>query len=205
MAGVLSFNSKKTPEKDKGRREAALMFKQGDSCPICGNGYLERKEIDEVFEYKGHKVIYPNYVVYHCSTCDESIVDKKSMRESTKFIRDFQRSVDGFLTSDKIASIRKNLGFTQDQMGELLGGGKKAFARYEGGQVLQSKPMDNLLRILDEFPFTICALTKSMDTKKYEKFYNVVSTFSNAPASLTYNISPAADYGVRYQKNLIMG
>ncbi len=52
----------------------------------------------------------------------------------------------------EIKAIRKSFGLTQDEFSELLGGGAKAFARYENGTVLQSKPMDNLLRGLREYP-----------------------------------------------------
>ena len=44
------------------------------------------------------------------------------------------------------------LHLTQEQMATALGGGLKGFARYENGQIIQSRAMDNLLRILDQFP-----------------------------------------------------
>jgi HTH-type transcriptional regulator/antitoxin MqsA len=160
------------------------MYKHGETCPICGSGRLEEKIITEEFEYKGKTLLYPNYVVFHCPNCEESIVDPKSIKESTKKIRDFQREIDGFLTSREIVAIRRKLGLTQDQMGEILGGGKKAFARYETGQVFQSKPMDNLLRVLDQFPGAIQVLKDKAKPEKYNKSCKIVSLFSQKEESL---------------------
>ena len=128
------------------------MYKNNDRCPICGEGILERDVITETFEYKGEKIDIPNYVIFKCENCDESIVEKNTLKTSGKTIRDFQRRVDGLLTSNEIKKIRKSFGFTQEDIGNLLGGGAKGFARYETGKVSQSKAMDNLLRIIDAHP-----------------------------------------------------
>ena len=55
------------------------------------------------------------------------------------------------------ASVQK-LHLTQEQMATVLGGGLKGFARYENGQIIQSRAMDNLLRILDQFPESLDVL-----------------------------------------------
>jgi len=118
-------------------------------CPICGLGKLTKKVSDEVFEYKGNEVVVPRYTTYVCNVCGESIVDNKSLKKSSKILKDFQRKVDGFLSGEEIKRIRRKLGLTQEEMSQILGGGKKAFARYETGEVSQSMAMDNLLRVLD--------------------------------------------------------
>ena len=128
------------------------MYKDADPCPICGGGPLKKKVITERFEYKGNDLAIPDYVVYECSECEEYIVDPQTLKATEKRIRDFHREVDGLLTSSEIKKIRKSFKLTQEEFGEILGGGKKAFARYENGTVTQSKPMDNLLRVLTAFP-----------------------------------------------------
>lgn len=133
-------------------------YNHGDSCPICGTGRLERKVVDETFEYKGEGVTVSGYVIFECDVCKEAIVDHASSRKADRVLKDFYRSVDGLLPSSDIKRIRKNLGLTQEEMAAICGGGKKSFARYESGQVMQSKGMDNLLRIIDRFPFVITAL-----------------------------------------------
>lgn len=131
------------------------MYKTDDKCLICGIGSLEKTVREETFEYKGESLTVPDYVVYRCPSCEEGIVDKNTLRDTEKVIRDFHREVDGLLTSKEIKKIRTSLGFTQEAMGGLLGGGEKSFARYETGRVTQTKAMDNLLRILDTYPFIL--------------------------------------------------
>ncbi|MDT8316936.1 MAG: type II toxin-antitoxin system MqsA family antitoxin [bacterium] len=134
------------------------MINEGDACPVCGAGELTRKVIEETFEYKGRHLTIPDYVVYECDACEEEIVDKKTLKTSSGPIKDFYRAVDGLLTSAEIKIIRQKLALTQEEMANILGGGKKAFARYEKGQIIQSRGMDNLLRILDKYPYTLDAL-----------------------------------------------
>ncbi len=107
---------------------------------------------------RGKLLVVQDYVVYECSACEESLVDKKSVKISQKLLKDFYREVDGLLGSTDIKRIRKKLGCTQEEMVKKLGVGLKSFARYETGQVIQSRAMDNLLRILDKHPETLNAI-----------------------------------------------
>lgn len=136
------------------------MYKSGSKCPICGSGKLSEKTVSEKFDYKGQTKIVSDYHVYACNKCNEEIVDPKTLRVTEKVLTDFRRSVDGLLTSDEIKAIRKKLGKTQAEMAEWIGVGEKNFARYENGQVTQSKPMDLLLRILGKFPNILNNLTE---------------------------------------------
>ena len=62
------------------------------------------------------------------------------------------------LTPDNIRAIRKRLGLTQEQAGRLLGGGPRAFTRYENGTLKPRTSALNLLRVLDEFPQALLVL-----------------------------------------------
>lgn len=143
-----------------------------DICPICGTGNLEEKSVTEVFEYKGHSFEVPDYHVLECSNCEESIVSKETLKKTGRVLKDFQREVDGLLKSEDIKHVRKKLHLTQEEMGTILGGGLKAFARYENGQVTQSKIMDNLLRVLEKFPSAIDVINP-----RYVQSTNVISFF----------------------------
>jgi HTH-type transcriptional regulator/antitoxin MqsA len=135
------------------------MYKHGDNCPLCGGGWLCEKAIEENFIYKGHSLTVPEYHVLECPACGEAVVDKDSTRRAEKMLRDFGRQIDGLLAAADIKRIRRKLHLTQVQMATVLGGGLKGFARYENGQIIQSRAMDNLLRILDQFPESLEVLT----------------------------------------------
>lgn len=53
---------------------------------------------------------------------------------------------------DEIRRIRMRLKLSQRRAGELLGGGPRAFQKYESGEVVVSRPMANLLLLLDRDP-----------------------------------------------------
>ncbi len=127
-------------------------MKEGQKCPICGQGEISEKIITENFKYKGKSQSISNYCIFACDVCEEEIVSNKTLRETEKILTDFRRKVDGFLVSDEIKAIRKKLGKTQVEMADLIKVGEKTFARYENGQVTQSRSMDALLRILDVDP-----------------------------------------------------
>ena len=62
------------------------------------------------------------------------------------------------ITPSEIRSIRQSLGLTQVEAGELLGGGPRAFTKYEAGAVRPAASVVNLLRLLDANPRMIKTL-----------------------------------------------
>lgn len=53
---------------------------------------------------------------------------------------------------DEVRRIRRRLKLTQHGASELRGGGPRAFQKYESGEILISRPMANLLLLLDRDP-----------------------------------------------------
>lgn len=120
-------------------------------CSFCENGYLERKVLEETYEYKGHKITL-NQPGEYCNSCEEAIFSGNDLKINKKTLHDWQTVADGFLPSDEVRRIRKKLGLTQRQAAEIFGGGPNAFSRYECGDFVQMKSTDNLLRLLDKYP-----------------------------------------------------
>ncbi|QOX77538.1 type II toxin-antitoxin system MqsA family antitoxin [Trichlorobacter lovleyi] len=172
------------------------MYEQGGTCPVCGADALEQKVVEEIFTYKDQTLAVPGYVVYECAACGEAVVDPASSQRASKLLKDFARGVDGLLTAAEIKRIRKKLGYTQEQMAEVCGGGLKGFARYESGQVMQSKGMDNLLRILDELPFALDVINRR-PAKASAKVVSLMDYRSKSP--YTYAESP---HGEAYSDHL---
>jgi HTH-type transcriptional regulator / antitoxin MqsA len=135
------------------------------NCSICGSTEVKNEEVTEILNYKGQTKIFQNYKIYKCYSCKEEFVDEVFLDSISGEIRDFHREVDGLLVPSEIKRIRTSYGFSQEAFGEILGGGKKAFARYENGSITQSKPMDNLLRIINEYPDAISVLSRSPKSK----------------------------------------
>ncbi len=56
------------------------------------------------------------------------------------------------LTPDRMQAIREGLGLTQEEAGRLLGGGPRAFTKYEAGSLKPRAAAINLLRVLELYP-----------------------------------------------------
>jgi DNA-binding transcriptional regulator YiaG len=63
------------------------------------------------------------------------------------------------LHPDDIRRIREKLGISQVEAGELLGGGPRAFTKYEGGVIRPAASIANILRMLDANPAALATLT----------------------------------------------
>ena len=62
------------------------------------------------------------------------------------------------ITPEEVRAIRKGLGLTQVEAGELLGGGPRAFTKYEAGTVKPAAAVINLLRLLEADPAALATL-----------------------------------------------
>src|SRR5215469_6518280 len=75
----------------------------------------------------------------------------------TKMISRVRREQE--LTPQDIRMIRETLGLSQVEAGELLGGGPRAFAKYENGSTKPSASIIKSLKMLEANPQTLEALT----------------------------------------------
>ena len=62
------------------------------------------------------------------------------------------------MTPDRVRAIRERLGLTQEEAGALLGGGPRAFTRYESGSMRPRAAAISLLRVLEEHPEVVWVL-----------------------------------------------
>ena len=69
------------------------------------------------------------------------------------------------MTQEEIKDIRVSLGLTQVEAGELLGGGPRAFTKYEAGTVKPSASTVRLLRLLEADPSMIAVLGGDLGNK----------------------------------------
>jgi DNA-binding transcriptional regulator YiaG len=73
---------------------------------------------------------------------------------------ELKAEVDGVLGPKDVARVREKLGLSQRKAGEPLGGGPRAFYKYERGEQAVSLPMSHLLRLLENDPGRIAELKR---------------------------------------------
>ena len=74
--------------------------------------------------------------------------------------------VDEVLGPHEVTQVREKLGLSQRAAGELLGGGPRAFQKYEAGKQAVSAPMSNLLRLLANDPTRVNELRADPKPRK---------------------------------------
>ena len=119
-------------------------------CPECGGTAIFEARTDTV-EYKGHKVAV-KVPGHWCEKCGEAVLEGDALEKRERVFLELRAKVEGVLSPREVASIRERLKLSQRRAGELLGGGPRAFQKYESGEQQVSVPMANLLRLLDKDP-----------------------------------------------------
>ncbi len=58
----------------------------------------------------------------------------------------------------RVKAVRKKLGLTQEEAGRIIGGGRRAFQKYERGTMQPSEAAIGLIEILDRHPEQVTTL-----------------------------------------------
>ena len=74
------------------------------------------------------------------------------MKVSDRALNRLKARTEGFLEPEEIRRVRKKLGLSQEAAGELIGGGPRAFQKYEAGDSLPSRAISSALTLLDHDP-----------------------------------------------------
>ena len=132
-------------------------------CHSCG-GVMRRGIRPVVFQYKGDSITL-DQPGWYCEACEESVHSGEDMGATEKAFMDFKARIDGVLSPAEVKRAREKLKLSQRRAGAILGGGPRAFQKYEAGKVAVSVPMSNLLRIISNHP----DLLEEIDTAKRVK------------------------------------
>jgi HTH-type transcriptional regulator/antitoxin MqsA len=106
---------------------------------------------DDVLEYRDHKRTIKT-LGWWCTKCDEAILTGDPLVRHERAFLQLKAEVDGVLGPREVTKVRESLGLSQRKAGEVLGGGPRAFQKYESGKQAVSTPMSHLLRLLERDP-----------------------------------------------------
>jgi HTH-type transcriptional regulator/antitoxin MqsA len=90
---------------------------------------------------------------------ESGVLDANDMKISDRALHRLKARAEGLPEPEEIRRIRRKLGLTQAEAGELIGGGPRAFQKYESGDYLPSRAISSALILLDHDP-------KSLDVLK---------------------------------------
>lgn len=125
-------------------------------CPECG-GTMKFGPKTRIMKYRDleEKV---RVTGWWCGSCDEGILTGEELRKYSRALQDLKARAEQVLPPAEVAAIREKLGLSQRQAGELLGGGPRAFQKYEAGSQTPSVPMSHLLTLLARDPRRLAEL-----------------------------------------------
>jgi HTH-type transcriptional regulator/antitoxin MqsA len=127
-------------------------------CPRTGAPmYRDTRAL--TLTYKGESITF-DMPGWYCDASDESIHSGADMKMSDRALNRLKARIEGLLEPEDIRRIRKKLGLTQGAAGEVIGGGPRAFQKYEGGDLLPSKAISSALVLLDRDPKALAVLTQ---------------------------------------------
>jgi HTH-type transcriptional regulator / antitoxin MqsA len=101
--------------------------------------------------YKGESITF-DMPGWYGETPEEGIFDPEDMKVSDRALNQLKARAEGLLDPQDIRRIRKKLGLSQASAGELIGGGPRAFQKYEAGDLLPSRAISSALVLLDHDP-----------------------------------------------------
>jgi HTH-type transcriptional regulator / antitoxin MqsA len=94
----------------------------------------------------------------------QSIHDGEDMKVSDRALNRLKARTEGLLEPEEIRRIRKKLGLTQTRAGEIVGGGPRAFQKYESSDALPSRAISSALVLLDHDPKALRVLEARLET-----------------------------------------
>ena len=119
-------------------------------CPQTGRA-MTRAVRPFTVSYKGRSrtVEMPGW---YCDASGEGVFTREDMRVSDLALVTLKAEASNLVTPEEVKRVRTSLGLSQAEAGRLFGGGVRAFQKYESGEVLASRAMTNLLRMLARHP-----------------------------------------------------
>jgi len=163
-------------------------------CPECGCEMRYEKH-DDVLTYRDQTKTIKT-LGWWCTSCDEAILTGEPLVEHERAFLEFKAKVDGVLGPAEVAKVRAKLHLTQRKAGELLGGGPRAFQKYEAGTQAVSLPMANLLRLLANDPARLAELKKLVEKARSKN----QGTGATGPARAATQAKPSTPAGARLRQ-----
>jgi len=125
-------------------------------CPETG-APMYRGMRPMTITYKGETATF-EMPGWYCDESLESIHTGEDLKVSDRMLNRLKATHEGLLIPEEIRRIRKRLHLSQEAAGLVIGGGPRAFQKYESGDLLPSRAISNALVLLDRDPEALSVL-----------------------------------------------
>jgi HTH-type transcriptional regulator / antitoxin MqsA len=132
-------------------------------CPKTG-APMHRDVRPMTLTYKGESITF-DQPGWYCDESDEGILVGKDLQISDRMLNRLKARNEGLLEPDEIRRIRKKLKLSQQAAGQVIGGGPRAFQKYESGDLLPSRAISSALILLNHDPEALRVLRQRQHGK----------------------------------------
>lgn len=140
-------------------------------CTECGSEMRFTSEpIKE--KYKGEELTVNGTSRWVCDKCGNDVMDASEADRLGRKLANAYATSNGLLSPDEIRELRKSLGMGQKDFERLLGVSSPTVSRWETGSVQQSKPVDNLMRVIRAVPEARRLLLEKAETQYKSSAYS---------------------------------
>jgi HTH-type transcriptional regulator/antitoxin MqsA len=134
-------------------------------CPETGVP-MHRNVRPMTLTYKGERITF-DMPGWYCDQSKESIHTGEDMKVSDRMLNRLKAHSEGLLVPEEIRRIRKRLCLSQEAAGRVIGGGPRAFQKYESGDLLPSRAISSALRLLDHDPKLLAVIKTRQGKSPY--------------------------------------
>ena len=125
-------------------------------CPETGEP-MYRGVRPMTLTYKGESITF-DMPGWYCDQSEESIHTGEDIKVSDRMLNRLKARSEGLLEPEEIRLIRKKLHLSQEAAGLVIGGGSRAFQKYESGDLLPSRAASSALALLRHDPDALSVL-----------------------------------------------
>ncbi|MDH5572755.1 MAG: type II toxin-antitoxin system MqsA family antitoxin [Gammaproteobacteria bacterium] len=121
-------------------------------CPVCAEGNLHTVVSTKEIEYGDSLITVDGLLHSVCEVCGAEVTGLEESRVNKRLIIEARKRAGQFESGADIKTLRVRYGVTQKQAAKIFGGGLVAFSKYESDDLVQSIPMDRLLKVAGAVP-----------------------------------------------------
>ena len=125
-------------------------------CPETG-APMRRDSRPMTLDYRGQSMRF-DMPGWYCDASGQSVHTGEDMKVSDRMLNRLKARSEGLIEPEDVRRIRKKLGLSQAAAGEMIGGGPRAFQKYEAGDLLPSRAISSALALLDNDPTALRVL-----------------------------------------------
>ena len=132
-------------------------------CPQTG-APMHRGVRSMTLTYKDQSITF-DMPGWYCDQTEGGIHTGADMKVSDRMLNWLKARSEGLLEPEEIRRIRKKLKLSQETAGLIIGGGPRAFQKYESGDLLPSRAIGSALILLDHDPKALRVLRRTQQNK----------------------------------------